>query len=61
MNRKKFEYHVIDTANTGVPLSEYGDDPYANRLAKGLNLLGSDGWELCAYKGTFIIFKREKK
>ena len=53
-----YEYKVIDTRDTGVPL--VGSGSYHNRLARGLNVLGKKGWGMCAAIGTLIILSRRK-
>jgi Domain of unknown function (DUF4177) len=54
-----WEYKVICTTATGVPLGE-GDTHHA-RMETGLNALGQDGWELCSCYGTYMFFKRKAR
>lgn len=54
-----WEYKVIKTTATGVPLGE--GKTHAEQLEAGFNKLGAQGWELCAILGTLIFLKRLKR
>ena len=60
---KQYEYKVINSSDTGVPLKgKIGEDFYTERFKKGLDALGKKGWKLTSIiKGTIFIFVREKK
>ncbi len=56
---REYEYKVIDTCDTGVPLR--GKGSYTQKLTRGLNGLGKQGWLLTGMSdGTMLIFAREK-
>lgn len=55
----KWEYKVINTYHEGVPLVGPDDLHYHERLARGLSVLGDDGWELCGLYNNMLIFKRQ--
>ena len=53
-----WEYKVIQTSATGVPLGK--GNTYTEQLESGLNALGKDGWELCCVEQIYFFFKRPK-
>ena len=55
---EKFEYKVVVYDTKGF----FGGCVEVNQLENQLNLLGNDGWEMCAYSDTTYtaVFKRVK-
>ena len=53
---RRWEYHVVQTPATGVPMGE--GDTYAEKFAAGLNELGDEGWQMCGFLSTIIVFMR---
>lgn len=59
---KRWEYLPLTlqaVVNTGNTIET--NDPEVSKVIKGLNTLGTDGWELAAVLHPLLIFKREVK
>lgn len=56
-----YEYKVICTTATGVPLKGKPTDSYQKQLELGLNELGKAGWGLVSMYGCYMVFSRLKR
>lgn len=56
---RHFEYKVINTLETGVPMSNDNGQGNTKRIEEELNVLGAQGWELCSMCQVHFIFCRE--
>ena len=56
--RQQFEYKVLNTLQSGVPMSGSHKKSQPERIKIRLNQLGRQGWELCGLESTYFIFKR---
>jgi hypothetical protein len=55
-----WEYLVVSTTATGMPLSGSATIPWHKRVEAGLNELGEEGWQLCAVLPNTLFFSRKK-
>jgi hypothetical protein len=57
----RWEYLVINTKASGVPLEGPTEWSHQKRLEAGLCKLGSRGWSLCCVVDDLMIFKRRRR
>lgn len=59
VTQPRYEYKIVETRETGVPMAGDMMLPHQDRLVLGLNELGAEGWLLVSVVGsTMMIFAR---